>query len=306
MNLSMKSAVFSGLMAGSLGVSDSAIMAAEARDFSDVEMSTRHLAGNVYVMEGRGGNIGLSVGADGILMIDDQFEPLAEKIKAELTALGSGPLRYVLNTHYHSDHTGSNAVFGAEAPIFAHHNVRKRLSMPGVVRGREVPAKTEDYWPVITFGGDLTFHFNGEEVRGIHYPKGHTDGDVIVFFSSSNVVHTGDVFWSGMLPFVDLDAGGSVSGMLSAVDAVLAEIDSETLLIPGHGPVSTRKDLEEYHLMLTETIGFVQAAIDRAVDLESAKAEGLPERWKTWETEFIPQGRWIETIYESLAIEAGR
>ena len=166
------------------------ILAWAQRDFSDVEIKTIHAAGNIYMLEGRGGNIGVSVGSDGILMVDDQFEPLADKIEAALKKLSDGQLKFVLNTHFHGDHTGGNEVFGPTAPIIAHTNVRERLKVKLSPEGL----------PIITFDTSLSIHFNGEEIRVIHFPKGHTDGDSVIFFTGANVVHMGDHFFSGRFP----------------------------------------------------------------------------------------------------------
>src|SRR5918911_3791675 len=154
---------------------------AAQQDFSKVEMKATRVAGNVYMLEGAGGNIGVSVGADGLLIVDDQFAPLADKIRAGLKTLGEGKLKFVLNTHYHGDHTGGNAQFSAEAPIIAQTNVRKRLATEQTVRGQKVPASPKEALPVITFDESVSIHFNGEEIRAVHFPHGHTDGDAVIF-----------------------------------------------------------------------------------------------------------------------------
>ncbi len=176
-------------------------------DWSKVEIKSTKVSGNVYMLEGAGGNIGVSVGPDGILIVDDQYAPLADKIKAALKTLGEGKLKFVLNTHWHADHTGSNAAFGPEAPVIAHDNVRKRLSTEqrSEFFKRTTPPSPREALPIITFGHSLTVHFNGEEIRVIHFPQGHTDGDSIIFFTNSNVVHMGDHFFAGRFPFVDLE-----------------------------------------------------------------------------------------------------
>ena len=185
------------------------------RDFSRIEIKTTHVAGSIYMLEGAGGNIGVSVGPDGILLVDDQFAPLAEKIRNALKALGEGPLKFLVNTHFHGDHTGGNVVFGAEAHIISHANVRKRLQMKS-------PSK--EALPVVTFGDSLSIHFNGEEIRVMHFPNSHTDGDSVVFFTGSNVVHTGDLFFSGRFPYVDLDSGGDMEGLIKHITDLLTEL----------------------------------------------------------------------------------
>ena len=186
---------------------------AQDRDFSKVEIKATKVAGNVYMLEGAGGNIGVSVGSDGLLIVDDQFAPLADKIHAALRGLSPASLKFVLNTHWHGDHTGGNAAFSAEAPIIAQENVRKRMATDQVVFGDKVPASPKEALPVITFDDKVSVHFNGEEIKAIHFPAGHTDGDSVIFFTGSNVVHMGDDFFAGRFPFVDIGSGGSVQGM---------------------------------------------------------------------------------------------
>src|SRR5262245_14431624 len=181
------------------------------QDFSKVEVKASHVAGAVHMLTGAGGNIGVSVGPDGILIVDDQFAPLAEKIRAALKTLGEGKLRFVLNTHWHGDHTGGNVAFGPEAPVLAHTNVRKRLE-EGSEKPRPTPPAPKEALPIITFDESLSVHFNGEEIKVLHYPHGHTDGDSVIFFTKSNVVHLGDDFFAGRFPFVDLERGGGAEG----------------------------------------------------------------------------------------------
>src|SRR5688572_11954382 len=222
---------------------------AQQPDYSQVQIKATKVAGNVYMLEGRGGNIGVSVGSDGILIVDDQFAPLAEKIKAALKTLGEGKLKFVLNTHWHSDHTGGNVVFGPEAPIIAHDNVRQRLAteQKSEVFKSTTPASPKEALPVITFGQSLSVHFNGEEIKVIHYPRGHTDGDSVIFFNGSNVVHMGDNFFAGRFPFVDLESGGSVEGLIKNIGEVIAKLPAGVRIIPGHGPISSADDLKTYH-----------------------------------------------------------
>ena len=270
------------------------------RDFSTVEIKVTKVAGSVYMLEGAGGNIGVSVGADGILIVDDQFAPLADKIRAALKTLGEGKLKFVLNTHWHGDHTGSNAQFGPEAPIIAHDNVRKRLATEQKIFGEKVPASPKEALPVITFDKTLTIHFNGEEIRAIHFPHGHTDGDSVIFFKEANVVHMGDDFFAGMFPFVDIDSGGDVVNLSKIVGEIIERLPVGVKIIPGHGPLSTVDDLKLYHRMLNETTDVVRKQVAAGKSLEQIKAGGLPEVWKSWGTGFIKTDLWIELIYRSL------
>ena len=270
------------------------------QDFSKVEIKVTKVAGSVYMLEGAGGNIGVSVGADGILIVDDQFAPLADKIRAALKTLGEGKLKFVLNTHWHGDHTGSNARFSQEASIIAHDNVRKRLSTDQTIFNQKVPASPKEALPVITFNHSLTVHFNGEEIRAIHFPNGHTDGDSVIFFTGSNVVHMGDDFFAGRFPFVDIQNGGDVVNLAKNVGEIIGRLPAGVKIIPGHGPLSTVDDLKLYHRMLVETIDVVRTQAAAGKTLEQIKAAGLPETWKSWGTGFIKTDQWIELIYRSL------
>ncbi|HJP94613.1 MAG TPA: MBL fold metallo-hydrolase [Pyrinomonadaceae bacterium] len=270
-------------------------------DYSKVQIKVTKVSGNVYMLEGLGGNIGVSVGPDGILIVDDQFAPLADKIRAALKGIGEGKLRFILNTHWHGDHTGGNIVFGPEATIIAHDNVRKRLAteQKSEVFKSTTPASPKEALPVITFDQSLSVHFNGEDIRAIHFPHGHTDGDSVIFFTNSNVVHLGDDFFAGRFPFVDLESGGSVEGLTKNIGELVNKIPPTAKLIPGHGPLSTLDDLKNYHRMLVETSEIVRQKITAGKTLDQIKSEGLPDEWKPWGTGFIKTDFWIETIYKS-------
>ena len=275
---------------------------AQQPDYSKVQMKATKVAGNVYMLEGAGGNIGVSVGDDGLLIVDDQFAPLADKIRAALKGIADKKLHFILNTHWHGDHTGGNVVFGPEATIIAHDNVRKRLAteQKSTVFNSTTPPSPKEALPVITFDQTLTVHFNGEEIRAIHYPKGHTDGDSVIFFSASNVVHLGDDFFAGRFPFVDLESGGSVEGLVKNIGELITKIPADAKLIPGHGPISTLDDLKSYHRMLQQTTEIVRGKIKAGKTLDQIKSEGLPAEWAPWGTGFIKTDRWVETIYKSL------
>ena len=271
-----------------------------ARDFSKVKITPVHVAGNVHMLKGAGGNIGVSVGKDGLLMIDDQFAPLAGRVQAALKNFNKGSLKFILNTHWHSDHTGANEIFNKLAPIISHTNVRKRLTQT-IKRGKRVfKPRPKGALPVVTFDKSLSIHFNGEEIKVIHYPTGHTDGDSVIFFTKSNVVHMGDHMFSGWFPFVDLSTGGDVEGYTKNVAAILAKIPSDAKIIPGHGPLSDVKDLKKFHGMLTETTTIVRKQIQTGKTLAQVKTKGLPAKWKSWAWRFISVDRWVTTIYKSL------
>ena len=278
-------------------------LSTKAQDFSKVEITASKVAGNVHMLQGAGGNIGVSVGPDGILIVDDQFAPLADKIKAALKTLGEGKLKFVLNTHWHGDHTGGNAQFGPEAPIIAHDNVRRRLATEQRIElfKSTTPASPKEALPVITFDKSLSVHFNGEEIKVIHFPQGHTDGDSIIFFTNSNFVHMGDDFFVAKFPFVDLDTGGSVQGLTKNIGEIIPKLAADVKIIPGHGPLATVDDLKQFHNMLKETTAIVQGKMKAGKTMEQIKAEGLPAEWTSWGTGFIKTDVWLEIIYRSLS-----
>jgi glyoxylase-like metal-dependent hydrolase (beta-lactamase superfamily II) len=264
------------------------------RDFSNVQIKSTHVAKNIHMLEGSGGNIGVSVGPDGILIVDDQFAPLSEKIEAAVKQLNPGRLKFILNTHFHGDHTGGNANFAAkDATIIAQSNVRTRLAAD-----QNSPRAA---LPVITFDHSASVHFDGEEIKLLHHGPGHTDGDSIILFTGANVVHMGDQFFNGGFPFIDLRSGGSVEGYLKTVNAVLEKTPADAKIIPGHGPLASVEDLKKFRDMIVQTSGLVKKAIADGKSLEQAKAAGLPEQWKSWGTGFINTDRWIETIYNDAA-----
>jgi cyclase len=281
--------------------------AAEAQrqqDFSKVEVKAQLAGGKVYMLTGAGGNIGALVGADGVLLVDDQFEPLAERIRAALASVGGGKLKFIVNTHWHGDHTGGNKVFGAEAPIIAHANVRKRLASEQTVMGEKVPPSPAQALPVITFDQSVTLYANGEEVKVVHFPHGHTDGDSVVLFPRSNVVHMGDLFFAGRFPFVDLASGGSVQGLIGDVKAVLAMVPADVKVIPGHGALSTVDDLKRYGEVLAETVAIVREKMNAGKSLEAIQKEGLPQKYAEWGGGFIDAKAWLQTVHDSLAHDA--
>ena len=279
--------------------------AAQERDFSKVEIKATKVAGNIHMLEGAGGNIGVSVGSDGLLIVDDQYAQMADKIRAALKGLSQGKLAFVLNTHWHYDHTGSNEAFGPEATIIAHDNVRKRMKKGQTIFGEAIPPAAPKALPVITFGESVSIHFNGEEIRVLHYPQGHTDGDSVIFFTASNVVHMGDDYFAGTFPFVDLESGGSLAGLTANIEKVLSEIPADVKIIPGHGPLSTKTDLQGYLTMLKETTAHVRQRIEAGKDLKAIQAEGLPEKWKSWGNGFIKTPDWIALIHTSLTGKGG-
>ncbi|HYV44217.1 MAG TPA: MBL fold metallo-hydrolase [Myxococcaceae bacterium] len=270
-------------------------------DFDKVEIKPAKVAGSVYVLYGQGGNIGVSAGPDGILIIDDQFAPLAPKIKAALKGIQDAPLKWVLNTHFHFDHTGGNAIFGKEAPIIAHENVRNRLKAGTSNQGVVSPPAAVSALPVITFKDSVSVHFNGEEIRAVHYPNGHTDTDTIVFFTGSKVVHMGDHYFGGKYPFVDTSSGGSVSGLIANVEKVAAELPADWKVIPGHGEVTTAAELKTWVQGLKDQRVAVQAALAQKKTPDQLKKDKLLSKWgDKWATPFVDSDKWLDALVNDI------
>ena len=286
-----------------------AFAAAQDQDFSKVEIKVTKVSGNIYLLQGSGGNIAASVGEDGIVIVDDQYAPLADKIAAALKGIGATdkPVRFVINTHYHGDHTGGNLPFATNgSTVIAQDNVRKRLETGGkagigAAMSMDQKAAPKGALPIITFDHDVTVHLNGEDIRALHFPGGHTDGDAIVFFPKANVVHMGDDFVRYGYPFIDVNAGGSVQGMIAACDKVAGLLPDDVKVIPGHGNLSNLSDVRDYSVMLKETSAAVQGAINRGMTVEQMKKEKLLAAWdKKYSGQFITSDLFIETLYNSL------
>lgn len=258
--------------------------------FANVRIETVPVAGNISMLMGQGGNIGVSAGADGILIVDDQYAPLADRIRAALAELGSDVPKFLLNTHFHGDHTGGNADFGTDSLIVAHENVRLRLA------NGDAPAAA---LPIVTFDDNVTIHFNGEDITLIHMPRGHTDTDSVVWFENSNVIHMGDHFFNGGFPFIDLANGGTVQGYLNNVEKALSWIQDDTAVIPGHGPLATRADLLEFYNMVRDTSVAIRVMKSQQMSKEEIVAAGLDPMYERWGQGFINEQRWIETVFDS-------
>ncbi len=270
----------------------STINPANAQDrFADVEVKATAIKGSVHMLTGAGGNIGVSAGEDGVLIIDDQFAPLAEKIAAQLGELGSDKPKYVITTHYHGDHTGSNAFFHSHkgATILAHENVRVRLANDEKIKPEALPT--------ITYEDGIKIYFNGETLHVMHLAVGHTDGDSVVWFEQPNVMHTGDLFFNGRFPYIDQGAGGNVEGYMDSVKQLLAKIDDETVIIPGHGDISNKQEYSAFLAMISETFSYVKALKQDGKTLDEVKAMGLDDKWADWSWNFINEEKWITTLY---------
>ena len=276
---------------------------AQDPDPAKVEIKIEKAGGNVYMLTGTGGNIGVSVGPDGILIVDDQFASLAPKIQAALKTLSDQPVRFVLNTHWHFDHTGGNLPF-SKSLIVAHDNVRKRMAVGANMLGRTIPPAPVEALPVITFDQSLTVHVNGEDIRALHYAKGHTDGDSIIYFSKSNVLHMGDDFVTYGFPFVDVASGGSVRGMAENVERASAAAPNDVKIIPGHGPLCTKADVKKFTDMLRDSVALVEAARKQGKTLAQMKSENVLKKYDALGQGFIKTPDFIELIYNELQGQA--
>ena len=271
----------------------------------EVTVVAEQVAGGVYMLTGRGGNIGVSVGPDGVFMIDDQYAPLTDAIREAVRKLSEQPIRFVLNTHWHGDHTGGNENLGKTGSVIvAHDNVRERMStdqsMPFF--GREVPASPPMALPVVTFNDEMGFHLNGEEIRALHFARAHTDGDSVVLFRGNNVVHMGDIYFNGLYPFIDSGSGGSIRGTVAAIDAVLPLMDADTRVIPGHGPLSDRDGLAAYRNMLDDVANRIAALLAEGKDLAAIQAAAPTASYDgDWGGGFINPETWVKMIVEDLS-----
>jgi len=262
-------------------------------------VKAENLAPGVSVLFGAGGNIGVSHGEDGTVLIDDQFAPLTPKIQAAVAALGASPVKFLINTHWHGDHSGGNENFGkAGAVIMAHDNVRVRMATDQKTPFGEVKASPKVALPVITYAEGLKLHLNGEEVRVISVPPAHTDGDSVVHWTKSNVIHMGDLFFHKMsYPFVDRSSGGDVRGVIAAADKVLAMANDQTKIIPGHGAVASKADLQAYRDMLVAIVGKIEAAVKAGKSLEEVKAMKPADGFGVNPSGFITADRFVEMVY---------
>ncbi len=267
-------------------------------------IKTTRIAGSVSMLEGVGGNIGVSSGPDGIVIIDDQYAVMSDNIRKALQALGPQPLKFIVNTHWHGDHTGGNEGFGkAGAVIVAHDNVRKRMSTEQFIKafGLKVPASPAAALPVITFAEAVTFHLNGDEISVTHVEAGHTDGDSIVLFKKANVLHTGDLFTNGTYPFIDVSSGGSIDGVIANVGRLINSVDDDTRIIPGHGPLGDRQALIEYRDMLSTVRGRLKAAIQRGDSLAKIQSDKpTADLDAVWGKGFLKPEQFVAIVHASL------
>lgn len=274
-------------------------------DMADVQIKTNDLGNGLYMLEGRGGNIGASAGPDGVFLIDDQFAPLTPKILAAVKEITDEPIRFVVNTHWHFDHTGGNENLGRlGVAIVAHDNVRALMAEDQELKvfGRKVPAAPKAALPIVTFGEEITFHLNGQTIRVFHAPSAHTSGDSIIHFVEADVIHMGDTYFNGFYPFIDFEHGGSIDGLLAAVDRVLEMAGPDTIIIPGHGPLSNETELAAYREML-QTVGQNMAA---AIAKDGSTLEAVKAAMPTaafdaeWGDGFLKPEMFVQIVYNGM------
>jgi len=279
--------------------------AQQAQEPPKVELTAQRVAEHVHVLIGGGGNVGVSAGADGIFIIDDKLEPLTPQLLEAVGRIAGGPVRFVINTHWHFDHVGGNATLGeGGAVIVAHENVRARMSAPQFIAalGNTVPAAAAVALPVVTFAESVVLHVNGDDVRVYHVPAAHTDGDAVVHFRRADVIHTGDLYVNGSYPFVDTSSGGSLDGLIAAVERVLADCDEQTVIIPGHGPVSNPTELATYRGLLVTVRERIGKLIAEGKSREEVVAlKPLADFDASWGGGFIGPERFLGIIYDDLA-----
>jgi glyoxylase-like metal-dependent hydrolase (beta-lactamase superfamily II) len=278
-----------------------------SQNFDQVEIKTTKVSDQIYMLEGSGGNIAVSSGVDGILLIDSQYAPLSEKIKKAIRAISQGDIKFLLNTHWHGDHVGGNENFAnLGVMIIAHENVKERMSKKQLMRAfsREIPASPEVARPVITFSEEMDIKINNEYLMMVHVDNAHTDGDALIYFPESNVLHMGDTYFQGRYPFIDLSSGGSIDGLLNAVNTALFMVDADTKIIPGHGALSNTRELAEYRDVIQQIRDKVKTAIKEGKSLDAIKAMQPGAAFdEVWGSGFISSDRFIDIVYSSLSPE---
>jgi glyoxylase-like metal-dependent hydrolase (beta-lactamase superfamily II) len=265
---------------------------AEPDRYADVAIKSVPVGGDVTMLTGAGGNLAVSIGPDGTLLVDDQFAPLADRIQKAIDALGGTNPKLIINTHYHDDHTGGNGAFGQRGVVVAQEQVRYRL-----LNDASLPRMA---LPILTYSDRIRIHFNDDEIDVIHFPAGHTDGDSIVWFRNANVLHTGDLFFNGSFPYIDLDGGGTVDGYIANVAKLLETIPADTRIIPGHGPLGNVVQLGEFHDMLKATVASIKARIAMGESPDSIAAAGLGPEWAQFGNGLVHEDEWIKIIHDSV------
>ncbi len=290
-------------MSTALSLVAASVIMADQHHAESTGFSSTHLNSTTHLLQGKGGNIAVIEGKDGLVVIDAEYASMSDALLAELAEFGGADkLTYLINTHWHGDHTGGNHVLGHKTQIIAHDNVRTRLLTTQEIKMFNMVSEAypSHALPSVTFDNRMTLHINDETIELVHFANGHTDGDTVVFLKDANIVHMGDHFFSGFFPFVDVDHGGNVVKLADNVKSILSMIDDDTQVIPGHGPLSTKADLELFHSMLLGTIAEVEAMRDADLWLEEMREKGLSEKWDDWADGMLTTTAWIQIINSSL------
>jgi len=270
----------------------------------DEKITPDQVTEQIYMIVGKGGNVGIFIGDDGTFLIDDNFAPMTEKIVAAIKSVGGDFPKFLINTHYHGDHTGGNENFGRGGTlIFSHDNVRERLQLGSFINAFDIkaPGIASEGLPVVTFADGISFHLNNDNIHAIHVAEAHTDGDSFIYFKTANVIHSGDIFFNGFFPFIDVNHGGSLKGTIKAVDKILSMTDNNTKIIAGHGPLGDKTQLMEYRQMLgTAYERLRKLKADGKTAQEAAAAKPLADLEETWGDGMFTGDRWIELIYTGV------
>ena len=265
---------------------------ADASDFDDIDIKVTKIAGKVFMLKGAGGNIGVLATPAGLLLVDDQFAPLAKKIEHAMHDISNNELKYIVNTHFHGDHTGSNSHFSHQAPIFAHQNVRERLS--------NQPEDKQVALPVVTYEHGIRIYLDDEQIQLNHFPAAHTDGDTIVYFTQANVLHTGDLFFELGFPYIDLTHGGSVKGYLAAVNSIITSMPDNVIIIPGHGKLTNKNRYLAFANMIDYSIKRVEGFLAKGKTEQEILALGIGKDYQQWAWRFINEEKWLKTLMTDL------
>jgi glyoxylase-like metal-dependent hydrolase (beta-lactamase superfamily II) len=269
-------------------------------DFPKEVVKITRLTPSMFMLEGAGGNMTASIGTDGTLLVDCDFAEMSEKLVAKLHELGGGSPRYIINTHFHYDHTGANQVFGKTATIIAATPVRTRLMSEQVLWHKSHPAFPHEGLPIVTFEDGITIHINNDEVETVHYPHAHTDGDSVVFFDKQKVASLGDLYFAGMYPIFHPEHQGSLDGYLAALKLILKRVPDDAQVVPGHGPLTNKAALERYTRMIEASIAVVKEGLKRKLTLSQIQKNGLPKEWESFSHGYRTTDQWLESIYQSI------